>query len=480
MRRLLVFLIFLSGCKVGPNYCPPCLDIPSSYRFEPEDASRAVNAPWWKQFGDPVLVGLIEQALRYNDDIKIAAANIEQAIGILMQTRSSLFPQLGYSGSATRERASGINAPLPGTGVENPSNLYEINGTASWNIDFWGRIRRQVESSRADLFATVQARQNVILSVVASVANTYLQLRGLDQQLVIAKETLKSYEEALQYFETQYSYGQTSKMTVAQAATQYEMAAVAIPKLELQIVQTENALSILLGTNPGDIARGKTINAVTLPAVPAGIPSEILRSRPDILQREQELIAANASIGAAQALYFPDISLTGMFGNESLELSDLFKGPSKTWNYTGSVIGPIFTFGAIRGGVIQAQGARDAALGGYELAIKNAFAEVENALASRRYFAAQLDAQGKLVDAAKEYAHLANLQYEGGYSPYFVVLQAQEQLFPAELEWVQIRVSLLSSLVGVYQTMGGGWVIDAEKMTLPTAFLDIEKNNFTR
>lgn len=465
MRVLLLLIIFLTGCKVGPNYHRPCLDIPTSYRFEPSDAQQTLNIPWWEQFDDSVLIELIEEALHYNDDIRIAAANVKQAIGFLMQTRSELFPQVGYSATATRERLSGITNPLLQSFIENPSTTYEALGTASWEIDLWGRIRRLIESARADLFATIQARRNVIQSIVTSVANAYLQLRGFDEQLLIAKKTLETYQESLDYFEKQYSYGQTSKMTVAQAATQVESAAAVIPEIERQIILTENALSVLLGRNPGEITRGKSIIDIALPDVPVGIPSDILLNRPDILQREEELTSANALIGAARGLYFPNISLTGIYGNKSHQLDSLFTGPQRTWNYTGSIVGPLFTFGAIRGGVIQAEGDKESALYNYELAIKNAFAEVENALASREYYAQQLEAQGKLVKASQEYTYLANLQYKGGYSPYFVVLQAQEQLFPAELQWVQSRVSLITSLVAIYQSMGGGWIIYADKIT---------------
>lgn len=465
MKTVLLLLIFLTGCKIGPDYRRPCIEIPASYRFMPEEVSEMLNSLWWEQFDDMALVSLIEEALRYNEDIRIAAANIEQAMGILMQTRSTLFPQIGYSLSGERERISGITNPLLQNFIVNPATTYEALATLTWDIDLWGRIRRQIESAKAELFATVQARRNVILSVVASVANSYLLLRGLDEQLNIAKKTLETYKEALVYFEKQYSYGQTSKMTVAQAATQYEMAAAAIPNIELQIVETQNALSVLLGLNPVEIIRGKSISELTLPDVPEGIPSHILFERPDILESEQKLIAANAQIGAARALYLPNISLTGAHGHKSHELKNLFTTASEVWSCAGNIVGPIFTFGAITGGVIQATGEMKAALYNYKLTIKNAFAEVENALASREYYLKQLAAQQGLVEAAKEYTTLANLQYQGGYSPYFVVLQAQEQLFPAELQLVQTRVYLLNSLVSIYQAMGGGWVICAECMT---------------
>ncbi len=257
--------------------------------------------------------------------------------------------------------------------------------------------------------------------------------------------------------------GKPPKCSSPKPRTQYELAAATIPELELQIAQTENALSILLGSNPGAIPRGKTIYDLTLPTIPEGIPSEILCNRPDVLEAEYNLVASNALVGAAKALYFPDISLTGFYGYASRELGSLFNGPSRTWSYAGSIIGPLFTFGNIYGQVKQAEASYLASLFDYKNTIISAFSDVENALAAYEYLQNQFDAQKRLVAASGEYVHLAKLQYKGGYSPYFVVLQAQEQYFPAQLSWIQTRVGLFSSVVNTYQAMGGGWVNIAEQ-----------------
>ncbi|HMA30191.1 MAG TPA: TolC family protein, partial [Casimicrobiaceae bacterium] len=257
-------------------------------------------------------------------------------------------------------------------------------------------------------------------------------------------------------------------MNVAQARSQYETAAAQIPQIEAQIVQMENALSVLLGRNPGPIRRGKTIYELALPAIPAGVPSGLLERRPDLMQSEQNLIAANAQIGAARALYFPTISLTGAFGSSSAELSNLFKGPARVWSYAGQFTGPIFTFGAITGQVRQAEAAREAALQGYELAIQSAFADVDNALVAQQKLKEQLAAQQRLVSSLRDYSRLARLQYDGGYAPYSTVLQAEQALFPAEISLAAIRTSLYVSGVNVYKAMGGGWVTQAERMA-PTA-----------
>jgi multidrug efflux system outer membrane protein len=447
---------------VGPDYVRPVVDVPAAFRYEEKEAQQTANTEWWKQFQDPVLDGLVSEALANNKNVKIAAANIEQAAGVLMQTRSPLFPQIGYGGSGARERATEAGAiPLP-SAVPNPQTSYQALASASWEIDLWGRIRRLSESAQAGLLATEEARRGVILSLVASVASNYIQLLGLDEQLLVSKRTLATYAESLKLFELRFKYGQVSQMNVEQARSQYETAAATIPQIESQIAQTENALSVLLGRNPGPIPRGKTIHQLVIPPVPAGLPSDLLANRPDIRQAEQNLIAANAQIGAARALYFPTISLTGAFGYASSDLSNLFKGSARVWSYAGSFTGPIFTGGAIYGQVKQAEAARKAALFSYELTIQSSFADAENTLVARKKLVEQIQAQERLVRANSEYVRLARLQYDGGYSPYSTVLQAEQQLFPSELNYAQYRAALFVSLVNIYKAMGGGWQAASE------------------
>ena len=454
---VLAFAVLLFGCMVGPDYVRPKVDVPAAFRYEDREAKESANTEWWKLFQDPVLNALIAEALANNKNVKIAVANIEKAAGVLTQTRSPLYPQIGYGGSAARERASEAEAvPVPSI-IPNPQTSYQVLASASWEIDLWGRIRRLSESAQAELLATEEAWHGVILSLVASIASTYIQLLGLDEQLLVSKQTLATYAESVKIFELRFKYGQVSQMTVEQARSQYETAAAAIPQLESQIAQTENALSILLGRNPGPVRRGKTINRLELPAVPAGLPSEVLTNRPDIRQAEQNLIAANAQIGAARALYFPTISLTGAFGFASSDLSNLFTGSARVWSYAGSFAGPIFTGGAISSQVKQAEAARSAALFSYELAIQSAFADAENSLVARSKLVEQVQAQERLVRANSEYVRLARLQYDGGYSPYSTVLQAEQQLFPSELNLVQSHAALFVSLVNIYKAMGGGW-----------------------
>jgi outer membrane protein, multidrug efflux system len=455
----------LAGCMMGPDYKRPAVDAPESFRFEPKTVAQTANTAWWQQYGDPVLDALIAEALANNQSVKIAAANVLQAAGLLTQTRSSLFPQVGYSATGQREKVpdTGLVGIIPN--FPNPQTAYQALLTASWEIDLWGRIRRLSESALANVLATDAAREGVILSLVASVATTYIQLRGLDAQLAISKSTLDTYAESVRLFELQFKYGQVSQMNVAQAKSQYETAAAQIPQIESQIAQTENSLSILLGRNPGPIKRGKSIDDLVAPSVPAGVPSELLERRPDLRQSEQALIGANAQIGAAKALYFPTISLTGAFGGASTELSDLFKGPARVWNYGGQIIGPIFTFGLVSGQVTQAEAAQQAALQSYQQSIQSAFADVDSALIASEKIVEQLAAQQRLVAALSDYSRLATLQYNGGYTAYSTVLQAEQSLFPAQLTLANVRATMLTSSVNVYKAMGGGWVSLASDAT---------------
>ena len=456
--------LLIAGCAVGPDYKRPVVDVPKAFRYGEAGGTReTADSEWWKQFNDPVLDQFIAEALVNNKNVKIAAANVEKAAGILTTTRSALFPQLNYSGTATRQQISKNNVTQPP--ATNPYNNFQALGGASWEIDLWGRIRRLTEAARAGVLASMEARRGVILSLTAEVANSYIQLRALDEQLVIAGDTLKTYGESVRIFELQHKYGQVSKMNVEQARSQYETAAAEIPQIEVQIAQTENAISILLGRNPAPVQRGKKITELALPPVPAGLPSDLLARRPDILQAEYNLIAANAQIGAARALYFPSISLTGAAGGSSMDLSNLFLGPSYTWNYVGTVTGPIFTAGGISGQVRQANAQQQAALFAYEQTIQAAFADTENALVSHQKVQKQLSAEQKKVIAYKEYARLAGLQYNGGYTPYLTVLNAQQQLFPAELSVVQTRAAAFIAVVNLYKAMGGGWVAQADRMT---------------
>lgn len=468
MRRLAAIALataFLAACMMGPDYHRPTIDTPGDYLYEPKEVAATVDTDWWKQFGDPVLDQLIADALASNKSVKIAAANVAQAAGVVTTTRAPMFPQVSYQGNAARLRLSQSSTTALPSGLSNPTNFYQALAGASWEIDLWGRIRRQTESAEANLLATDEARRGVILSLVASVANDYLALRSLDEQLLTATRTQASYAESLRLMKLRFQYGRVSDVNVQQAASRYEAASAQIPQIRREIAQLQDALAILLGRNPGPIPRGKTVFELALPPIPAGVPSELLERRPDLLQAEQQLIAASAQIGAAKALYFPTISLTAAFGTASTDLGNLFKGPARTWSYAGSIAGPIFTAGAISGQVAQAEAGQQAALLAYEQAIQNAFADVDTALAARQELGEQVAAQERLVKALRAYEELARALFDGGRVPYSTVLQAEEQLLPAELDYAAAQAQLLGSLVDTYKAMGGGWVDAADKLT---------------
>jgi len=469
MRRsiiIILMLFLLAGCAIGPNYRRPEIASPPAWQVETLKAQETANTAWWEQFKDPVLTDLIRTALKENYDLRVATARVEEFYGLYGATRADLFPQIGYGGNAGRVRASetGPFALTPGTNTI--YSLYQAQLSASWEIDLWGKVRRATEAAKADLVAVEENRSGVILSLVASIATAYIDLRSLDQQLVIAQKTAKSREESVRLFELRFKGGNISEMELSQVRSEYYVALAVIPDLEKRIKQQENFISILLGKNPGPILRGKQLDGIALPAIPTGIPSDLLARRPDIRQAEQALIAANARIGVAKAQYFPSISLTGFLGSLSTQFSDLFTGPAKTWSYAGSLAGPIFTAGKIKGTVKAAEAVQQEALFGYEQSIQNGFREFEDALIDQDRTRVQLDAQAKQVEALATYARLARLRYENGYTSYIEVLDAERSLFNGQISYAQTQDALLRALVNLYKAMGGGWVVEADKIAV--------------
>jgi multidrug efflux system outer membrane protein len=460
----LAALLALSGCLLGPNYERPTVDTPAAFRFAGPDAKDIVDTAWWEQFQDPALNELIGIALAENKDVKIAAARVEQFLGQFQTTRSQLFPQAAAGFDAERQRLPiGSTALPPGTGPV--FNQFSATLSASWEIDVFGKLRRQTESARANLLASEEGRRATILTLVASVATSYINLVSLDRQLEIAKATTASRADSVKVFSLRFKYGQVSQMELSQSQSEYESSLATIPQIEQQIGQQENSLSILLGRNPQPITRDRELDDLALPIVPAGLPSELLTRRPDLRQAEQNLIAANALIGAARALYFPSISLTGLFGTASSQFSNLFTGPARVWSYAGSVTMPIFTAGNIAGQVKQAEAQQQQALFSYQKAIQVAFQEVDDSLIGLQKSREVLVVQGREVDALRTYARLARLRYEGGYTSYIEVLDAERSLFNSQLNYTQTQGTVFNSMVTLYKSMGGGWVTNAERMT---------------
>jgi multidrug efflux system outer membrane protein len=465
MKRLALVplaALLAAGCTVGPDYQRPQIELPATWRSGPplpasEQPEQLANLAWWTQFEDPVLDALVAEALASNRDLRTAAARIDEAAGLLGSTRAQLFPQVGAVAAGSRAQASRSTAvPLP-AGVDRIGEQYDAALNVGWEIDLFGRLRRATEASRADLLATEEARRALALSLAATVANSYISLRDLDNELDISRRTLQTREEALRIFELRYAGGVVSEMEVAQVRAEVETARIAVPTLEQAVAQQENALSLLLGRLPGPIPRGKPLAELGLPLPPVSLPSSVLERRPDLRQAEQALVAANARIGVARAAYFPVISLTGLLGSSSVALSSLFSGPAAVWSYGAGLSVPVFTAGAIAGQVQAAEARQVQALEQYRKTIENAFREVDDALVAGAKTGEIVAGRLRQVDALATYDRAARLRYDAGYSAYLEVLDAERNLFQAQISASQARAQALIAVTTLYKALGGGW-----------------------
>jgi multidrug efflux system outer membrane protein len=408
---------------------------------------------WSKVFQDQELQGLIRTALENNYDVRIAAARVLEARAQLGITRADQFPSLNGGGNITSQR-SVASGPLPSF----QQTTGQLNVSASWNLDFWGRYRRATEAQRARLLAQEWAKQAVISSLVANVATGYFQLRELDLELEISKRTLASRTESLKLTAMRTEHGIDTMLDQRQAEQLVYTAGAQVPDLERQIEQEENALSILLGNNPGAIPRGlKLTEQPHHPEVPAGLPSALLERRPDVREAEQNLVAANAQIGVARAAYFPQISLTGTGGYQSSALTNLFTGPAGIWTFGGSLVQPIFEGGRLKSNVRLAEAQRQEMLLTYQQTIQGAFRDVSNALVAYRKNREFRIQEEKLKEAARDAAQLSEQRFNAGATDYLEVLTNETNYFSDELTLVQAQFNELQALVQLYQALGGGW-----------------------
>jgi outer membrane protein, multidrug efflux system len=439
-----------AGCTLGPDYSRPAVDTPVAYRFADTLApspSLAILPAWWRAFGDTALDALVEEGLAANHDLHIATARVDEFAAAVAGTHAQALPQVGYGGSAGRQRVSGAAA-----------GNYAALLSASWEIDLWGRIRHEDEAARANLLASEQARLGVALTLVSAVISGYVTLLDLDRSLEIAQATLEGRARNVELFRTRLEGGAVSEFEMMQVTAEYETAASSIPDLQRAIAQQEHALCVLIGRNPGPIARGRTLEKLATPPVPPGLPSGLIARRPDILQSEQQLVAANALIGAARALYFPTLSLTASGGSASRALDDLFSGPARSWSFAGELLGPIFAGGAIDAANHQAEARREQALETYRQTIQNAFRDVDDALIAiqtRRALIASLERQ---VIALRRAVELSRERYDNGYADYLDVLDTERSLFSSELSLSAARGDGYRSLVDLYRALGGDWI----------------------
>jgi multidrug efflux system outer membrane protein len=457
--------LLVGGCRLGPNYSRPAVPTPPTWRDLPTaEAESLANAAWWTVFDDPVLQELIRIALTENKDLKIAVERVEEARARYGFTKADIWPGVDLSATAGRLRFNsgslvhtpeGDQQPAP-NGTE--TAIYSVGLNLSWELDFFGRIRRATEAQKALFLGTQEARRGAVLTLVADVASAYLQLRDFDRRLEIAERTIGQRREYVQYATDRYQGGLTSEIDMRQGEAELKRVEAMIFDLRRLIRLKENELSVLLGRNPGPILRGRAIDEQKLPAaVPAGLPSALLDRRPDIREAEQTLAASTANIGEAKALLFPRISLTGGFGFASTDLDNLFEGPSKSWNIIGNLLQPIFHAGKNKRRVEITESRQRQMLYAYESTILQAFRETEDSLSEYRLIGEQRVAMGERVVAERKVLELADLRYRGGVSSYLDVLDAQRSLFSAELDEAATIGSHYVSLVNLYKALGGGW-----------------------
>jgi outer membrane protein, multidrug efflux system len=453
-----------SGCMVGPDYKRPLVDPPAAFRTAdagnqaapsgtPAAAASLADQQWSQVFEDETLQTLIRTALEHNYDVQIAAARILEAQAQLGVTRADQFPNVSAGVNVLGERPS-VALGFPSTNL----GAIEIQASAAWELDFWGKYRRATESARAQLLASQWAQRAVVTTLISQVSSGYFGLRALDLELDISKRTLQSRLESLQLANVRESGGVTSLLDVRQAEQLVYGATSEIASLERQIAQQENFLSVLLGGFPGPVARGLALtDQPHQPEVPAGLPSALIERRPDVQRAEQELVAANAQIGVARAAYFPDIALTGQGGFESRALSALFSATNIIWSAAATATQPVFTAGRTKSRVAIAEARRDEATIAYQQTVRQSFREVSDALIGYQKTREAGSQLALLTESARDARRLAQVRYEGGVTSYLEVLDADTRLFAAEIGLAQSQLNELSALVEIYRALGGGW-----------------------
>ena len=444
----------LWGLEVGPDYRRPAVDTPEDFRgrLGLAEAAAFADLPWWEVFADPALQQLIRQSLVGNYDLQGAVANVEQARAQVGVAASSLYPQVGYEGAAEREKAFLIpNRPNP------TFNVFLGAFNLAWEIDVWGRIRRSTEAARAQFLASEEARRGVVVTLVSDMATNYFRLLELDRELAIAHESADTYRRTLDVFTQRYRGGTDTKISVARAQANLQASIAKIASLQRQIVAQEDAISVLLGSNPAPVERGTPLIAQTTPETPSGLTTALLERRPDIRGAEQSMITANAEVGVAVANFFPVIGLSALYGGESAKTQDLFKSTGNIWNIAADVSGPIFQGGRLIESYYAQKAFWDATIARYRGTIVKAFGEVADALAAQARLVEQRTAQETQVAALREAVELALLRYKIGLANYIEVLDAEQLLYPAEDALAQTQRDELLAVVNLYKALGGGW-----------------------
>ena len=459
----LVVGLALAACSMAPEYTRPDVDAPRDWRVPAEGPGSLADLPWWELFRDRELQELIRTGLTESKDVRIAAARIAQARASWAVTRSRLLPQVGTGASVIPERLSQVGFPLglskTSERLDDPHiTLSEIGLGISFDLDLWGKLRSASDAARAELLASEEARQAVVVMLVGDVAQLYFDLRELDLELDITKATRESRIETLRIVKLRQEHGLVSDLDVRQAEIQVDTTEAIIPDLERRIAQTENRLSVFLGLNPGPIRRGLSLTAETVPPeIPAGLPSALLERRPDLRQAERQIAAANFRIGEARAAFFPNILLTGALGVQSLSLSDLFISSARFWQVGPTITLPLYTGGRLEGQLSLARARNEETLVRYAQAVQQAFREVNDALVANQQIQRVLAVLERQLVAARDAMQLAELRYLNGLTNYLDVLEAQRVVFTSEVELVRARRDRLVAVVQVYKALGGGW-----------------------
>jgi multidrug efflux system outer membrane protein len=459
-----------TGCAVGPNYHRPQVPTPPNHRGleGPAGAESLADVPWWQVFDDPALQGLLREAIANNYDLRTASARVMEARAQAGVAKSFLFPQVGASVGYTGTQVSRKSDPPQAGPDDKTFQNWNLGFTLSWELDLFGRIRREKESAFAVYLSTEQGRRGVLITLVGDVASTYFQLRELDLELEIARHTLALNQETVDFYGKRLRGGVSNRLELDQAEANRALTAATIPDIQRQIALTENALSILLGRLPGPIERGAVLgDQHTPPSVPAGIPATLLERRPDVAQAEDLLVASNADVGAAKALFFPTINLTGLVGGASHDLSNIVKADSTVWSLGAGLFQPIFQGGRIKHNYEAAQARFDQALAQYQKAALSGYREVADSLVTIDRLKEIRDEQEKGVVALRDASQLARARYDQGLANYLEILIADQSLFQQELQVARTRGAQLVALAQLYRALGGGWQPEAAAGTPP-------------
>jgi multidrug efflux system outer membrane protein len=458
-------VMLIAGCVMGPNYKRPPVSVPQVFRDQigPTDAASIADLPWWSVFDDPPLKALIVEGVGNNYDLQVAVSRIEQARDIVAQAQSEGAPQIGYDLSA-----AGQKSVVAGTNSAQSATYGAFGGliNAAWEFDVWGRIKRSTEAAEANLLGQEDVRRGVMLTLVTDLGAGYFRLLELDRELAIAQDSVNSYGKTLNLFTDRYKAGKDSELPVQRSQALYQSAQANVSTLRRLITQQENAICVLVGREPGPIERGRLLTEQTMPPAPVGETTALLKRRPDILAAEQTVVNANAEVGVALANFYPRIGLSALVGGDGVTFGRGVQGFG-LWGLALGAVGPIFTGGRLQAVYHQRQAFWDETVAEYRKTILTAFQETSDALIAQQTLVKQRENLEGQIAALRRSVSLAELRYDNGRSSYFEVLEAEQQLYPAEYGLAQTQRDQLLAVVSLYKALGGGWDVETGAWSKP-------------